>query len=68
MTDREDRFTWQEGDLVVSQCLNCKWKFLGQPGCSAFPRGIPMEIMSNRVDHTLPYLGDHGIQFEPAEN
>lgn len=55
---------------------NCK-HFLGVKGdemnqvcyCEAFPDGIPFEITSGKVDHVMPYIGDHGIQYEeePAE-
>lgn len=31
--------------------------------CSAYPDGIPVEILESEVDHRLAYTGDHGIQF-----
>lgn len=33
--------------------------------CDVFPDGIPDEIYRHGFDHTQPYPGDHGIQFEP---
>jgi len=35
--------------------------------CRAFPQAIPLEIATGQVEHTTPYPGDHGIQFELAE-
>ncbi len=34
--------------------------------CTAFPDGIPEEITYGTNDHTKPFPGDHGIQFEEA--
>lgn len=37
---------------------------VGSIPCTAFPKGIPDEILESRVSHTKPYPGDHGIQFK----
>ncbi len=37
------------------------------PICAAFPNKIPDKIFFEGRDHTKPYPGDHGIQFEPIE-
>lgn len=54
--------------IVDSQCLRCK-HFIDDTkfNCMAFPDGIPDEILYNKFDHTKPFKGDNGIQFEPLE-
>jgi hypothetical protein len=37
-----------------------------EPTCEAFSGRIPNLIWSGEIDHTAPYPGDHGIQFEPV--
>jgi len=46
-------------------CWNCIHRFGWS--CKAFPKGIPDEIFNNEHDHTKPYKGDNGIQFEPIK-
>ena len=51
------------------KCFQCKY-FTGEAEgtwgyiCEAFPTGIPDDIFSGEVEHTEPYEGDNGIQFE----
>ena len=52
--------------MQSKQCLKCK-HYIGDGYCQAFLDGIPGEILSGRNDHTKPYPGDNGIQFELDE-
>ena len=35
--------------------------------CEAFPKGIPDEIAYGDNDHTKPFKGDNGIQYQKEE-
>lgn len=51
-------------------CFDCKHldEFSFDPlKCQAFPEGIPEEILTGEHDHSKPFEGDNGIQFEPIE-
>lgn len=51
----------------IGTCLTCKHiKWVGglPSACSAFPKGIPLEIQLNQVNHDVPFKGDNGIQYE----
>jgi hypothetical protein len=57
--------------FVMPICMGCQ--HLTKDGgwgyrCSAFPAGIPGEIMESRVDHREPVDGDRGIRFIPIED
>lgn len=52
------------GRMALSTvCVMCK-HFIKGYSCSAF-ESIPLEIWNGTNDHTRPYSGDNGIQFEP---
>ena len=55
----------------IISCLYCEY-YIGKTEavfkCKVFPRGIPSEILTGEHDHTKPYDGDNGIQFEPIED
>ncbi len=64
---REDHFVGTMR-LRHPSCRTCK--HLARPGfkyCTAFPEGIPFEIVVGQVKHIKPYKNDHGIQFEPMD-
>lgn len=52
-------------------CLRCKHFLQGEQEdpdrglyCVAFPGGIPDPIVFSDHDHSTPFPGDHGVQFE----
>jgi hypothetical protein len=54
------------GDLTVSQCTFCAHRSPDATTCKAFPKGIPVKILKNEHDHTLPFEGDSGIRYAPV--
>ena len=53
-------------EIVSSLCDLCAHRD-GNETCTAFPGGIPEAILTGDHDHTEPYPGDNGIQYEPIE-
>lgn len=52
--------------VLECYCYKCK-NFIGNSKCKAFPDKIPDEIIAGIEDHTTPFPGDNGIQYEPIE-
>ena len=54
----------------ASQCSSCR--HLSQPDgtprakCAAFPRGVPVAVLNNELDHRELVYGDKGIRWEAA--
>ena len=55
------------GDLTVSQCTFCAHRSPDATKCKAFPSGIPVKLLYNEHDHTLPYEGDNGVHYQAVE-
>ena len=53
--------------FVRSICNHCIHVNADWQSCSAFPDGIPGEILTGEVKHTEEYEGDGGIQYEVNE-
>ncbi len=62
----QDKFVWEEGDIILAACATCKHKHPGAAACDAFPNGIPESILSGKNRHDKPYPGDGGIRYEPV--
>jgi hypothetical protein len=57
--------------IRISMCAYCCHFHVDDENrntCDAFPEGIPREIVFGPRKHVFPVDGDHGIQFEPADN
>ena len=53
--------------MMPIQCTSCR-HYKEHDLCEAFPNGIPAGVLTGEHDHTKPYKGDNGIQFEPIED
>ena len=39
----------------------------GTPSCTAFPQGIPDDLLRKGFDHRMEYPGDNGVRFDRVE-
>ena len=59
----QDRVAGQPGR--TTQCGTRRQRYLSAARCNAYPAGIPLAILTDRVDHHQPVAGDRGIQWTP---
>ena len=45
-------------------CNTCKHRDAVSITCKAFPAGIPVDILTGKIDHRGAYPGDRGIRYE----
>ena len=64
MSDSIDIDAGHDLPVYPKQCSLCRHYARVAHVCDAFPDGIPEPILRGDVDHTRPYSGDHGVQFE----
>ncbi len=50
------------------RCPFCKhwYETEAEDNCTAFPEGIPDDILLGLVQHDCPFPGDHCVRFAPA--
>ncbi len=78
--DRQDRYTWDFAEVMISQCAYCNRLSPTSEDmvCQAFPVHIPEAINTNQHDHRTVYYdpetglpadtgvrGDESLLFEP---
>jgi hypothetical protein len=49
--------------MMTTQCWQCL-RYRGNMACDAFPKGIPEDIVTGEVDHSVGYPGDEGKTFQ----
>lgn len=73
MTDRSRRFSdWGDDGAPTPQnplqCTLCRnIASRRRMTCRAYPDGIPAIILRGEHDHRTPFVGDHGVRFEPVD-
>jgi hypothetical protein len=55
------------GTVSSPQCHGCRNYHVGTLNCTAFPNGIPQDILLDRFDHKNPFPGDKGIRWMPKK-
>lgn len=49
------------------QCTRCMWRIQGTMNCEAYPKGIPLALLTDAWDHKAEFPGDEGLRYTPAQ-
>ena len=52
--------------LITPPCQTCRHR-VHPLFCTAFPDGIPTDILTGRHAHRTAYSGDHGVRYSPKD-
>ncbi len=63
----EDKRWYADVGGKVVMCSHCRHRKKGSVKCTAFPNGIPRNLML-RGEHNTPFPGDNGIRYEPMKD
>jgi hypothetical protein len=61
-------FKEEESNTILghtSQCDDCMYRKAGTVTCEAFPKGIPIAIITGAWDHRAEWEGDGGMRYVP---
>jgi len=61
---RSDKFTTQHPQEIKPICYQCKHYVEQANACMAFPKGVPLKVLTGEWDHTKNLEGDGGYKFE----
>ena len=54
-------------DMESPICNQCVHYIKNTTTCSAYPIGIPFQILTNLANHKKPFPGDNGIRFKKSK-
>ena len=52
---------------ICAYCVHFHTDNRDSETCTAFPEGIPRDILDGRNNHMMPFPGDHGVLFTPMK-
>ena len=53
---------------ICGGCRHLTSPDLRDPTCTAFPAGVPWDILLSKADHRQPFPGDGGSRFDPTDD
>lgn len=64
----QDKFIAEGGSVYQPICHQCRYWTQHTVTCAAYPHGIPLGILTGKLDHHEHLEGDGGVKFEPIQS